>query len=1185
MKIKNTKAWLLLCGLFTTTMGLAQMNYTNLEWTDRTPVVGNTINHSASIVVSGYLYVTSNVINLSGNTDILTIKYDTDGDTLWMSTYAGSAGGDDYGVELKASSDGYIYVVGAAKNTSTGYDYCLLKYDSSTGSQSWVRNWNGAGNGDDIPSNLLIESTTRIYVCGGSEATNGLSDFGVFRVSNSNSVTWSGYYDYNSLHDAATSIAISGSNIVVSGGSAAAVNDWDIAAVTFNKTTGVVSASTRTNITGATMVEANAMTTDALNNIYITGYAVVSGEKNIQTVKLDSNLALTWIQEYTAGTYSDEGNDIGVDGSGNVYVTGYNEVSAGGNSNFITIKYNSGGTQQWIKQIGNAGDNEIAEAQRMVVENDGDFYLTGTSTINSQSKMLFVKYNDDGDIKLVREYASDTVDYNSYDITVHEGDVYITGLEKTISATRLTVLKYGISERTMTPVLDENDKAMYIQDEVIIEFRPQDLFEGVINQKDRTHGDLSDFLDSDVIDDLNIYYPGLDWGRTATYKIFNGLTTDDTISITPTGHEVEMYPFYAYLLVKIPGQDESAVLDSLRNHMFPYVQSVQLNSCYKLLTDDPNYSSQTSLFPSSYPNGDINAEQAWTIETGKSNVKVGIYDSGIMYTHTDLGGSMGANKKIKDGKDYYTGGHLSTVGNNGDEHGHGTSVAGILGAYTNNDEGIAGIGGGNWPYDNTVTTPSNPTTENQGVSLYGFKIITEEPLMSLDLTSQALLEGSSNTTGSYGYGLHIINCSFQKEVDETTNDDDVVDSLDLMYDVQRQIFKNGTVMIAARGNDNDQNYLTPSYALKEFWVIGVGGSDTSGNKHPNASYGRGMDLIAPHSPLMIYTTSNTGNDDYTSFSGTSAAAPHVSGVAGLMLSHINDLPETPNNLRPDDVERLLEIYAFDKTNLNSGGAPGYSTGYDHLSGFGVLDAGNVMTHIDRNQYVIRHYYVDTTFVLGNAIDVCGGISCFSFPFGDETHEYGGYGGKLYQITIAHQPVLNMGDIILNSWPLNSYTNLCVPNITGEEGRAKKENQMELSIIDLAAYMSGYTVLITTGPDGDIPDFWYPVAPGDPVKLGYTMHLESDYASTEEQKSYEFDFSCYPNPASNNITLDFTLSDDSNVSIEVVDVQGRVVYSQDSQMYTVGRQIEVVNLNNLSKGIYVIRMMVNEDLYYEKFVKE
>src|SRR5688572_27808583 len=134
---------------------IAQMNYTNLEWTDRTPIVGNTINHNASIVESGKLYVTSNVLNGSGNTDILTIKYDSNGDTLWMSTYSGSASGDDYGVELRYLS-GYVWVVGAVKNTSTGYDYCLLKYDASTGAQSSVNTFNGAGNGDDVPTSLYV---------------------------------------------------------------------------------------------------------------------------------------------------------------------------------------------------------------------------------------------------------------------------------------------------------------------------------------------------------------------------------------------------------------------------------------------------------------------------------------------------------------------------------------------------------------------------------------------------------------------------------------------------------------------------------------------------------------------------------------------------------------------------------------------------------------------------------------------------------------------------------------------------------------------------------------------------------------------------------------------------------------------------------------------------------------------
>lgn len=155
---------ILIVALFSKT-ALSQIHHTSLEWVDRSPVVGDALYHSASIV---------------------------NGDTLWVSTYAGSANGDDYGVDIKFLS-GSIWVVGAAKNTGTGYDYCTLKYNSTTGAQTYVNNFNGAGNGDDIPSALLVESSA-VYVCGGSETTNGFSDFAGNKLNFGPGGTWTKYY-------------------------------------------------------------------------------------------------------------------------------------------------------------------------------------------------------------------------------------------------------------------------------------------------------------------------------------------------------------------------------------------------------------------------------------------------------------------------------------------------------------------------------------------------------------------------------------------------------------------------------------------------------------------------------------------------------------------------------------------------------------------------------------------------------------------------------------------------------------------------------------------------------------------------------------------------------------------------------------------------------------------------------
>jgi hypothetical protein len=90
----------------------------------------------------------------------------------------------------------------------------------------------------------------------------------------------------------------------------------------------------------------------------------------------------------------------------------------------------------------------------------------------------------------------------------------------------------------------------------------------------------------------------------------------------------------------------------------------------------------------------------------------------------------------------------------------------------------------------------------------------------------------------------------------------------------------------------------------------------------------------------------SNNSAYTqSFQGTSAAAPHVTGIAALMMSYWNDATD---KLAPEDVERVLEITATDKTGVRS------SPGYDNYTGWGMANATAAVAAIDKTQQNLLH---------------------------------------------------------------------------------------------------------------------------------------------------------------------------------------------------------------------------------------
>jgi subtilisin family serine protease len=107
-----------------------------------------------------------------------------------------------------------------------------------------------------------------------------------------------------------------------------------------------------------------------------------------------------------------------------------------------------------------------------------------------------------------------------------------------------------------------------------------------------------------------------------------------------------------------------------------------------------------------------------------------------------------------------------------------------------------------------------------------------------------------------------------------------------------------------------------------------------------SSSGLAMDVIAPAADEMILTTKAYYNDDYQSFSMTSAAAPHVTGLVNLLQSYLDDTMPAYKNLVPEECEHILEMTAVQNdTNVNA-------EGYSENTGWGIIDAGAAMRRVD-----------------------------------------------------------------------------------------------------------------------------------------------------------------------------------------------------------------------------------------------
>jgi len=334
------------------------------------------------------------------------------------------------------------------------------------------------------------------------------------------------------------------------------------------------------------------------------------------------------------------------------------------------------------------------------------------------------------------------------------------------------------------------------------------------------------------------------------------------------------------LKIAIPvGADPEELLAAYSSD--PNIAYAHFNHVYRIdsAPDDPLFPQQAALEV-------VQAEQAWEVQLASPDVIVGVIDTGIDYLHEDLREAIWINAAedlnhngavdstdfngldddgngfiddirgwdFTDAPTFPDGGDFRTPDNDPfDENGHGTSVAGIIGATGNNAIGIAGLA--------------------YGCRIMNLRAGTSRGFLEEDDVASAVVYAVEN-------GARVINMSFG----------DVVAS-PLLHDVVQYATTRNCVVVASAGNAATDRIHFPS-GFSE--TISVGATDLDDNLASFSNYGSSVDLVAPG--LNILTTSP--GDAYVAFSGTSASAPFVSALAALVLS------KTPEHA-PESLKGLL----------------------------------------------------------------------------------------------------------------------------------------------------------------------------------------------------------------------------------------------------------------------------------------
>ncbi len=278
----------------------------------------------------------------------------------------------------------------------------------------------------------------------------------------------------------------------------------------------------------------------------------------------------------------------------------------------------------------------------------------------------------------------------------------------------------------------------------------------------------------------------------------------------------------------------------------------------------------------------IQADLAWDISKGSSEIRVAIVDNAVWVDHPDLAGKIVAQRDT-----YYNTNNANPPGT-GDpaEWSHGTHCAGLAAGISDNGIGIASVG------FNVSIIAVKAAANNNSNSIYGY----------------AGIQWAADN------GADVINMSWGGTGYSQTNQN-LINSISAM----------GIVLVAAAGNDN---VTTPHYPSAYANVISVASTDFDDVKSDFSNYATSVDVSSPGGTCaggpagLLSTTFNSATlGNYDLSQGTSMSAPIVSGLCGLVLS-INP------QLTPAQVENILESTADDIYAVN----PTYT---------GMLGAGRI----------------------------------------------------------------------------------------------------------------------------------------------------------------------------------------------------------------------------------------------------
>jgi thermitase len=276
-------------------------------------------------------------------------------------------------------------------------------------------------------------------------------------------------------------------------------------------------------------------------------------------------------------------------------------------------------------------------------------------------------------------------------------------------------------------------------------------------------------------------------------------------------------------VVRVPKGEELRAVARYRSN--PNVAFAEVDGIVSALSFTPN----DPMLPDQWGLARVEAPLAWGVTQGSSTIRIAVLDTGIDAGHGDI------SPKVVAARNFTT---SSTVS---DRNGHGTHVAGIAAAVTNNARGVAGLG------FNSV--------------LMNGKVLGDDGSGTWSWVANGIIWAADN-------GAQVINMSLGGTSHSATIENAV-----------NYAWGRGSVLVAAAGNSNSSSLTYPAAYAN---VIAVGATDRNDARASFSNFGAWVDVAAPGVDILSTFPRSGRNDRYRWMSGTSMSAPFVAGLAGLV---------------------------------------------------------------------------------------------------------------------------------------------------------------------------------------------------------------------------------------------------------------------------------------------------------------